>query len=210
MHKILLVEGITDLAFVKYILYKNNIEIDWTNKNKKEYRDVNGNFTILNLDGIGNLLSRLKRLKNMSLNNTNKIGIILDADDNPNDRKQETEKIISDSGVPADMVSYFLIPNDNDTGNLETLLMSTIPDNNQIKACFLEHKKCLNRSKQIYPKALDKGELYTYTMFSQKGTELYKPEDSFYHTKKGETGLWDISNKIFNPISQFILNFIEN
>lgn len=209
MHKILLVEGITDMAFVKYVLYKNGINIIWKNRNKKEYKDINRKFSIVNLNGKDRLAVKLEELASMNIDDI-KIAIILDADNVLTDRKNEINNAIAESGVPADMVSYFLIPNDNDTGNLETLLMSTIPDNNQIKACFLEHKKCLNRSEQIYPKALDKGELYTYTMFSQKGTELYKPEDSFYHTKKGETGLWDISNKIFNPISQFILNFIEN
>ena len=75
--------------------------------------------------------------------------------------------------------------------------------------CFNDYKICLEYKKTIHPKALNKGQVYAYTMYSQEGRNLHKPQDSFMYKNK-DTGLWDLDNKKFKPIIDFILSTFKD
>lgn len=210
MMKYILVEGVTDVALIKYICFKNGITQKFDDfvkvKNEYKYKD----FIIVDLQGQNNLDEFLIRL-NKKIVKISQIYIIQDADNNFEESTQSIKEAISKSKIVNRKIKYFLTPDNQNLGNLETLLLSTI-ENNCIINCFSEYKKCLLENNEIHPKALNKGQVYAYTMYSQKGENLHKPQNSFMykHDKSYvDTELWDLSKKEFQPIINFILEIFK-
>ncbi len=206
----LIVEGIMDVAFVKYICLKNSFisSFDDFQKIKNEY--LYNNLTIINLGGQDNLLKKLKFLK-LGEDRISRIGIIQDADDDFKESKANIENAIEDSRIDKEKIKIFLTPNNKDLGDLEILLLSTIKDNNIIK-CFEPYQECLEKNNHIYEKVLNKGQVYAYTMYSQKGENFHKPQNSFMYKYKEnyiDTGLWNLSHPNFKPITNFILQIFK-
>lgn len=210
MMKYILVEGVTDVAFIKYICFKNGITQKFDDfikvKNEYKYKD----FIIVDLQGQNNLDDFLIRL-NKKIVKISEIYIIQDADDDFKTSLGSIKDAITKSEIDKNKIEYFLTPNDKDIGDLETLLLSTIDDNCIVK-CFSEYKKCLLENNEIHPKALNKGQVYAYTMYSQKGENLHKPQNSFMfkHDKSYvDTELWDLSKEQFQPIIEFVLEIFK-
>jgi hypothetical protein len=205
----LLVEGITDIALVKYICFKKGIikNFDDFKKNKDLYEYEN--IVLVNLNGQNKLEQYLIFLKNKE-SEISKIYIIQDADNDFDKSMENINNAIENSEINQELISnddIFLTPNNKDLGDLETLLLSTIKDNDIVK-CFQPYKECLENNNKIYEKALNKGQVYAYTMYSQLGENLHKPQNSFMHkfdNKFKDTKLWDLDNENFKPIIDFIL-----
>jgi len=211
MKKYLLGEGITDIAFVKYVCLNNGItqKFDDFIQKKKEYtfKDL----VIINMDGQDNLDSELSFF-NAHKEHIQKIAIIEDADDDFFISEEKTKNAIKKSGIESSKIIQFLTPNNKDLGDLETLLLSTIQKNNIVQ-CFKSYKECLTDGHEIYPKSLNKGQVYSYTMYSQSGKMLHKPHNSFMYKHDSnykDTKLWDLSKPEFEPIVTFIVNFFKN
>ena len=215
----LIVEGITDVAFVKYVCFKNKITNKFnefsvqSNQGKVEIYK-NRNLFIINLKGQNNLnYVLLEIIKNLEMR-IEKIGIIQDADDNFEKSKQNIETAINNSEIDKSKIDFFLTPNNKDEGDLETLLLSTLDENRipQLK-CFKEYKDCLNKHIDITTKAMDKAKLYSYTMFSKNGKNYYTPQNSFMYKnnkKYKDTELWDLSKDEFQPIIDFISSIFRD
>jgi len=212
---VLLVEGITDVNLVRYIYSQIEDRFDFydfippkrgskskvvTFENKK-----NRNFKIINLKGQDNLLFTLQELLKPDEKNIQKIAIISDADRDFEASKQMLTKAIADSKIDENKFSIFLTPNNKDIGNLETLLLSSL-DRETIPQlqCFQEYKKCLtNEIKNIEKRAIDKHEVEAYIKFSEKPRNRNQAQFSFIDSS-GDTGLWDLSQKEFSPIIEFV------
>jgi len=215
MRYYLLVEGITDVSLVKYICQKkSNINFSEFKKiaSALEVGDVDTynyeNFYIIDIKGQNNLLRVLKEITT-PFKDIRKIGIIQDADSDFAASKESIQKAITDSKIPSEKIQYFLTPNNKDQGDLETLLLSTIANDNEIMGCFNDYKTCLEDKNTIHPKALNKGQVHAYTMYSQKGRNLHKPQDSFIHNNI-DTKLWDLNNEKFKPIIDFVLSTFKD
>ena len=210
----LIVEGITDVALIKYICFKKDITTNFNDFKKTKSDSQVGmykynDFYIIDTKGQDKLEYTLSKILAPVVPKINKIAIIQDVDD---DFKQSTQKIdeaLKEAQINKEKVEYFLTPNNKDNGDLETLLLSTLKDNNIIK-CFDDYEKCLKQDNDIHPKAINKGKVYAYTMYSQKGKNLYKPQDSFMNIKKSkDTKLWDLNKKEFAPIIAFVLKILK-
>ena len=212
MKKYLLLEGVTDVAFVKYICFKKNIISNFNDFKKIESRYIFKNLVIVNLQGQSNLDTELSYLKDEE-QKIEKIAIIQDADKNFEKSKEDIEKAIENSKIDKNKVEIFLTPNNRDLGDLETLLLSTLDkDNIPQLQCFKDYKICLNEHIDIDTKAMDKGELYSYTMFSKDGKNYYTPQNSFMYKKKRkyfDTELWDLEKDEFQPMIDFILEIFD-
>ncbi|MDQ7083822.1 MAG: hypothetical protein Q9M36_02340 [Sulfurovum sp.] len=198
MKKYLLVEGITDVALVKYICVKKGITKKYNdfeqNKNYYTFNDL----IIVNLKGEKNLDDELKFLKTEEMEVLT-IGILQDADKNIEKSKKYVEDEIKKSNIDKNKFIKFYTPNNKDVGNLEILLLSTLYKENipQLQ-CFQAYKTCLDKHINIEKKEMDKGELYAYTMFAKDGKKTYTPQDSFMYkpnNRYNDTGLWDLSKK---------------
>lgn len=207
----LIVEGVTDVALIKYISLKQGITQKFNDfKQEKEiyrYKDL----FIINLAGQGNLKKFLKESLSSTIHKINKVGIIQDSDDDFKDSLNDVRKAIENAELKKELedkkIEIFLTPNNQDRGDLETLLISTIEDNS-IFECFDQYSECLQKDNEIYPKAINKGKVHAYTMYSQKGENLYKPMQSFIH-KDEDTSLWNIEHPNFKPIIDFVVKVFD-
>jgi hypothetical protein len=216
--RFLLVEGITDVNFVRYIYSKIDNKFDFYdfeppkrgNRSKvitfenKKYR----NFKIINLKGQDNLLFALKEIIKPEEKSIQKIAIISDADRNFKLSNQVVLKAIENSKIDKDKFSIFLTPNNKDIGNLETLLLSSL-DKKSIPQlqCFQDYKECLTKHiKDIEKRAIDKHEVEAYIKFSEKPRNRNQAQFSFID-ENGYTGLWDLSKQEFQPIIKFLKVF---
>ena len=135
--KIILVEGITDLNLVRYIYSKMKEKYTFddfeaskrgkivTFKNKYEQ-----NLTIINLKGQNNLAFTLEEIIKPIEAEITKLGIITDADQNFELSAKVITDTITDIKLDKTKISSFLTPNNNDLGNLETLLLSSLDTKN--------------------------------------------------------------------------------
>ncbi len=213
--KVILVEGITDANLVRYIYSQMSEEHYFddfvaprgrtkskvvTFENKKHPK-----LQIINLKGQDNLEYALKTILKPREAVINKIGIITDADQDFQQSEDEVKEAISASDIDMKKISCFLTPNNKDLGNLETLLLSSLDkrDIPQLQ-CFEEYKQCLTNSiPDIEKRAIDKHEVEAYIKFSQKPRNRNQAQFSFID-KNGDTGLWDLSKKEFQPLIGFV------
>ena len=213
--KIILVEGITDVNLVRYIYSKISSEYHFndfvaprgrtnlkvvTFENKKHHK-----LQIINLKGQDNLTDTLKLILKPREAVISKIGILIDADQDFQQSENEVKEAILSSTIDIKKISYFLTPNNKDLGNLETLLLSSLAktDIPQLQ-CFEEYKKCLTESiLDIEKRAIDKHEVEAYIKFSQKPRNRNQAQFSFFDNV-GDTGLWDLSKKEFQPLIKFV------
>jgi hypothetical protein len=146
-----IVEGEADKALVESIL----LDVD-SNK-----------FKFLGLEGYGSVEKTLKNLNESDLSNNTYFAIV-DADISFANREIELKGL-----TKINKIGFYIFPNHNDNGDLETLLLSGIP-NNEIIECFEKYKSCV----KIYNKKdIDnKSKLYAYTTleFNQKPYEYIK------------------------------------
>ncbi|SFV70831.1 hypothetical protein MNB_SV-13-2048 [hydrothermal vent metagenome] len=212
--RILLVEGITDVNLVRYIysqMSEENSFDDFVKKGNINPKIVtfenqrNPSLKIINLNGQDKLDKALENIILPMERKIKKIGIISDADNNFDLSKEIVIKAIENSLINKDKFMCFLTPNDKDVGNLETLLLSSLDKENlpQLQ-CFKEYKECLNNSiENIEKRAIDKHEVEAYIKFSEKPRNRNQAQFSFVD-EKGDTGLWDLSKKEFEPIIAFV------
>lgn len=123
MNKIIVVEGKTDISFLKYLFQSMKLDICIENENnyKASPLQVGKNLYISNLEGCnGENREKLKEnFKTLleSPENFEKIIYLLDADKN----FEKVEKMLK--GLNNEKMSYYIFPNNRDLGMLEDLLL---------------------------------------------------------------------------------------
>ena len=180
MKKYLLVEGRSDVAFItqftKFLGYK-----------------LDEDFRIIDMKGKGGLAKNIVSLE-PEFQKNNKVAVILDADDDVIKRREEAEAILVGKEIP-----LFLMPDDSSTGELETLLLSTI-DEHVVLTCFDEYISCLEREGIDSSSVDEKAKLYAYT----KLTQDVAPDRSFV------TEIWDFKHANFYPLATFLQHFLSD
>jgi len=210
----LLVEGITDVALIKYICFKKGI----TTKFNDFKSETNGsgdietyrynNLHIINIKGQNRLADTLKTLIKPIEVKIDTLAILQDADSNFEKSMADITQAIEKAQLSIE-VKKFLTPNNKELGDLEILLLSTLKQEEISQlVCFREYEKCLNEHIDISAKAMDKARLYAYTMFAKEGKDNYTPQNSFMYKPNKvykETYLWNIDHPNFQPIVDFVL-----
>ena len=151
----IIVEGITDKALVKNIL-----------SDKKEKSD----FNFLGLKGIDSVKKTIEKLTEHDLSQHAYFAIV-DADTSFESRNEEMSTLTGTKGI-----EYYIFPNNKDNGDLETLLLSHIPEENETIKCFDAYETCVT---QVHPdnKIDNKAKLYAYTTLEHdKKPEQYIQE----------------------------------
>jgi hypothetical protein len=136
----IVVEGQTDKALIKNILSDKTEDID---------------FKFSGLKGIDSVKETLKKLNKHDLSQ-NKYFAIVDADASFEIRNTEMTKLRQN-----DSIDFYIFPNNKDNGDLETLLLSHVNEDNKIIKCFDDYKACVI---DAVKKDIDnKAKLYAYT-----------------------------------------------
>mgnify|MGYP004469731165 FL=1 len=118
----ILVEGHTDKDFLELYCKYLNIEVRI---------DV--------VDGKDNLINRVNLVKA----NKNYL-IIFDADNDYNNSKANIENQINQMNIPKQNYEIFLLPNNKDNGNLETLI-EKIALYKEVLKCFEGYEECISK-----------------------------------------------------------------
>ena len=221
MNKILiLVEGITDLIFIKdFILYSYNFGF-------KEVTDKKFNFIelivedsfVIKIQNLGGKtkLSNIDFKKNIiaEINRGEYSGILIfyDADYIVNNEGIDFTKNLLNTQIGDSFdYDYFIFPNNSDSeGTIEYVLENIIKkDHIGIFECWDNFEKCVNSKSEDYNLPAKKSKIYVYLEClypnTKQGKEFVKDKGRDY-----KNGYWDLENKYLNSLKEFLDKYIKN
>ncbi|GAA8499583.1 hypothetical protein HpDR57_02040 [Helicobacter pylori] len=160
---LIFVEGPSDKVFLEvYLYFLEDLPIK--------------NFKVQNIKGKDNLSKRL-----LEIEKYDKTLIIFDADKDYESNKKEILKVVSKTKQTISEEQIFLFPNNQDDGDLETLLLE-IAKHDEFLKCFEGYLECIKNKEHYKPiKKIRKNMLYAYL-------ELFELEKFFQYK-------WDTNNK---------------
>ncbi|PUD11651.1 DUF3226 domain-containing protein [Helicobacter pylori] len=160
---LIFVEGPSDKVFLEvYLYFLEDLPIK--------------NFKVQNIKGKDNLSKRL-----LEIEKYDKTLIIFDADKDYESNKKEILKVVSKTKQTISEEQIFLFPNNQDDGDLETLLLE-IAKHDEFLKCFEGYLECIKSKEHYKPiRNIRKNKLYAYL-------EVFGLEKFFQYK-------WDTNNK---------------
>ncbi len=160
---LIFVEGPSDKVFLEvYLYFLEDLPIK--------------NFKVQNIKGKDNLSKRL-----LEIEKYDKTLIIFDADKDYESNKKEILKVVSKTKQTISEEQIFLFPNNQDDGDLETLLLE-IAKHDEFLKCFEGYLECIKSKEHYKPiRNIRKNMLYAYL-------EVFELQKFFQYK-------WDINNK---------------
>ncbi len=209
---LIFVEGPSDKVFLEvYLYFLEDLPIK--------------NFKVKDVKGKDNLSKRL-----LEIEKYDKTLIIFDADKDYESNKKEILKVVSKTKQIISEEQIFLFPNNQDDGDLETLLLE-IAKHDEFLKCFEGYLECI-KSKEYYKpiKNIRKNMLYAYLevfelqkFFQYKwDTNNKKNEENIIIDDKGKIKekhkeeyeklkeVIDFNSKSLIPLKNFLGQFAEN
>ncbi len=209
---LIFVEGPSDKVFLEvYLYFLEDLPIK--------------NFKVKDVKGKDNLSKRL-----LEIEKYDKTLIIFDADKAYESNKKEILKVVSKTKQTISEEQIFLFPNNQDDGDLETLLLE-IAKHDEFLKCFEGYLECI-KSKEYYKpiKNIRKNMLYAYLevfelqkFFQYKwDTNNKKNEENIIIDDKGKIKekhqeeyeklkeVIDFNSKSLIPLKNFLGQFAEN
>ncbi|GHR06192.1 hypothetical protein VN0434_04690 [Helicobacter pylori] len=172
------------------------------------------NFKVQNVDGKGNLSKRL-----LEIEKYDKTLIIFDTDKDHESNKKEILKIVSKTKQIISEEQIFLFPNNQDDGDLETLLLE-IAKHEEFINCFESYLDCIKKKEHYKPiKNIRKNMLYAY--LEAFGLEDLDTKKNIFDTEgkvkdqyKGDyeklQEVIGFDSKPLVPLKKFLERFVEN
>ncbi len=153
---LIFVEGPSDKVFLEvYLYFLEDLPIK--------------NFKVQNIKGKDNLSKRL-----LEIEKYDKTLIIFDADKDYESNKKEILKVVSKTKQTISEEQIFLFPNNQDDGDLETLLLE-IAKHDEFLKCFEGYLECIKSKEHYKPiRNIRKNKLYAYL-------ELFELEKFFQY-----------------------------
>ncbi len=190
---LLLVEGKDEYEFLPFLAKQRNIFCP----------------RIWNMDGRGNLMKSLLAIRaNTGFQNIQKIGLILDSEDN----LSETAKLYATfesflkNKAPAIQRSYLQLPSTTDAGSFERICLNSIDASDPILACSQQLVDCL----QNHPNALSTQALRDSAQLLAWYTAKSGKPISRIGISAQSTFKLDALHSAFNPIANFIAELQSN
>ena len=183
----LFVEGKADARFLRSLL---------------DHEKIDG-IEIQSIGGVTNesLLRNVTNMIRQAHDNGRRVAIMLDADQDSADRKVQLKNEIDEYDLPVE--SYFLIPDNEGPGHLETLLEKiTVERHRVIFQCFEEYQRCLVDHDPSYTPPKEKAMIYAYC--EALGTKP-KEEDRDYRNEDH----WNLNAKALDPLKKFLHGLVD-
>ena len=189
------VEGKDDLEFVRQCMQRwgfgGRLVAEKERKNatgKICPRFIDGNEDQLFSKGALSILKEAIRLSEKTL-------FLLDADKDPCGKRKAIERLAKERGLDDfDMGSVFLVPDNKNPGNLETLQIS-ISRHQAVHGCFDRYLECV-QSVGRYKLPDDKDKVYAYT----KAVCGEKPRECNYFDSQH----WRTDSPLLQPLEAFL------
>ncbi|WP_139549440.1 DUF3226 domain-containing protein [Helicobacter pylori] len=168
------------------------------------------NFKVQNIKGKDNLSKRL-----LEIEKYDKTLIIFDADKDYESNKKEILKVVSKTKQTISEEQIFLFPNNQDNGDLETLLLE-IAKYDEFLKCFEGYLECIKNKEHYKPiKNIRKNMLYAYlevfgleNLTKTDGKDKIKEKHKEEYEKLKE--VIDFSLNSLIPLKNFLGQFAEN
>ncbi|WP_120897624.1 DUF3226 domain-containing protein [Helicobacter pylori] len=195
---LIFVEGPSDKVFLEaYLYFLEDIPIK--------------NFKVKDVTGKDNLST--KRL--LEIEKYDKTLIIFDADKDYESNKKEILKVVSKTKQTISEEQIFLFPNNQDDGDLETLLLE-IAKYDEFLKCFEGYLECIKNKEHYKPiKNIRKNMLYAYlevfgleNLTKTDGKDKIKEKHKEEYEKLKE--VIDFSLNSLIPLKNFLGQFAEN
>ncbi len=188
---LIFVEGPSDKVFLEvYLYFLEDLPIK--------------NFKVQNIKGKDNLSKRL-----LEIEKYDKTLIIFDADKDYESNKKEILKVVSKTKQTISEEQIFLFPNNQDDGDLETLLLE-IAKHDEFLKCFEGYLECIKSKEHYKPiKNIRKNMLYAYLealglenldIFDSKGKIKEKYKEEYEKLKEAI----DFSSNSLIPLKNFL------
>ena len=196
------VEGESDFIFLKDLI-KHTFNIEISQKDDATILEGKDKLNV----SISDIETSLTNLTQIAFKGKS-IVIIFDANGNYANRKAEIEAILAKANPPIPN-NIFLFPNNNENGDLETLLLSlTNPEYTDIMACFDSYRDCLMKNaryKDRIPNNKHKVYSYVYTLLDKK------EKDSKAGTKRDYLNKdhWNLEDEALNPLKDFLSGYLK-
>ncbi len=198
---LIFVEGPSDKVFLEvYLYFLEDLPIK--------------NFKVKDVKGKDNLSKRL-----LEIEKYDKTLIIFDADKDYESNKKEILKVVLKTKQTISEEQIFLFPNNQDDGDLETLLLE-IAKHDEFLKCFEGYLECIKSKEHYKPiKKIRKNMLYAYLevlgledLYTKKN--IFDTEGKVKNKYKGYyeklTEVIDFNSKSLVPLKNFLERFVEN
>ena len=188
------VEGKADRKFLMdYLFHLGYVEVSAVN-----FIELRGKTNIFNLQQQF-LVSQEKGNKNL---------LFVDADSDFNKTREDVEKIKRQIGVEFEL---FIIPNNRDIGNLETLLEQIINlEHKPLLECFENYKQCLiSKSNPSYKIPDAKSKIFAYLdalLLKKEDEKLAKEENRDYRNAEH----WNLNALYLEPLKNFLQTHLNS
>jgi len=103
---------------------------------------------------------------------------------------------LSQSSQDIPKISIFILPDNQNSGMLETLCLASLKDDNALN-CVNQYFDCISQESQIFPKNIDKAKIHAW-LASREIPDKRLAEAS-------EAGYFDFNNSAFEHLKTFIL-----
>ena len=195
----MLVEGITDESI--FNSFKEKLAID--------------DIVVESYDGKSSLNTEyLQGLKSRTgFDTVESLGIIRDADTSAEDAFRSVQGWLEKSGMPVPQslkdrratanvadtrkpltVSVFILPNNKNPGELETLLCQTL--DSEVAKCIDAFMKCAKAATGVPPAKPDKARVAAYVAVQKRVPHSL--------TVSGQQGVWDFNQKALSSLAEFL------
>ena len=183
------VEGRPDKVFLQCLL---------------KYLGISHVHTSVISDGVLHL-HMVKNVIQRSHDRGTRIAIVLDADSKPENRRIEFRKKRDELKLPIADEYCFLMPNNQDSGDLETLLeLISVTEHRTLHDCFEEYERCLqtrneSRSYRIPKNKVRKAKIYAYC--EALGIETNESKRDYCDSR-----YWDLNASAVEPLRRFLFS----
>ncbi|WRD74534.1 hypothetical protein E5E60_01945 [Helicobacter pylori] len=199
---LIFVEGPSDKVFLEvYLYFLEDLPIK--------------NFKVKDVKGKDNLSKRL-----LEIEKYDKTLIIFDADKDYESNKKEILKVVLKTKQTISEEQIFLFPNNQDDGDLETLLLE-IAKHDEFLKCFEGYLECIKSKEHYKPiKKIRKNMLYAYleafgleelytkkNIFDNTGGKVKNEYEEDYEKLKKAI---KFESELLNPLKNFLGQFVEN
>lgn len=210
---LILVEGIADLVFIKDFIeihngyfYKLTQKIDENTKEITINHESENSIKIFVLGSKEALDDKNKFIlvsSEINKEDYNNIILILDADENFDNSKTLAQKYLTD----LNMTNSYLFPNNEEVGDLETILENIQVDKN-IANCWSKFETCINESGEGYTIPAKKSKIHTYLEVLNPNTKKGKDNCKERNRNYKDITIWTLSD-VTNPYILKLKNFLD-
>lgn len=130
------------------------------------------------------------------------VAILLDANSSPSNRRVEFLSTRDELDLPVADSHLFLLPNNRNEGDLETLLERiSVAEHRAVYDCFEEYENCLRRQAGPKPYVVPDRKVKIYAYCAANGIEPRPPGRDYCDAR-----YWDLDAGAIEPLKEFLLS----